>query len=235
MTVQHDELIQKIRDIKGLNDKPSQFVIPIRTSEGIQIGVLRPIDESLSKLPEVVEKLTQWRRMFMQYFLTQFSASEARTATWLEKVVIPSDDRILFLIYDDGSRLVGNFGVCDMKPHEAELDNLIRGEKVSDPMFMYFTEIALLSWLYFGVGVNSVVLHVFSDNVRTINLHSRAGFSERQRFDLSRIQEGEDIRYLVNSTKGEPVDFQYIEMAIDRSHFALSNPWAKSLYSDQWP
>jgi hypothetical protein len=232
MTVQRDELIRNIRRIKGLDGGTYQFVIPIRTSEGIQIGVLRPIDESLSKLPEVIKKLTQWRRMFMQYFLTQFTISEERTAAWLEKVVIPSDDSILFLICDAGGRLVGNFGVCDIKPHEAELDNLIRGEHVSDPLFIYFTEIAMLSWLYFGIGVGSVVLHVFSDNARTINLHSRVGFSERRRFSLSKIQEGKDIRYLVNSIEGEPVDFHYIEMAMDRSHFELLIPWAKSVYAD---
>ena len=148
MTVQHDELVQKIRELKGLNGNPSQFVIPIRTSEGIQIGVLRPIDESLSKLPEVIEKLTRWRRRFMQYFLTQFPASEVRTAAWLEKAVVPGDDRILFLICDDGGRLVGNLGVCDIKPHEAEVDNVIRGEKGGGPRLIFFAGIAMLSWLY---------------------------------------------------------------------------------------
>ena len=232
MTFQSNELIQRIRGIKGLGRVSCQFLIPIRTSEDIQIGVLRPIDEALCKLPEVVEKLTRWRSVFMQYFLTQFPASEERTSTWLEKVVIPSDDRVLFLICDDVGRLVGNFGVCNIKPHEAELDNLIRGERGGAPGLIFFAEIAMLRWLYFGLGVKSVTGHVFSNNSRTINLHSKVGFSERQRFDLSRIQEGEDVRYLVNSSDGELVDFHYIQIAMDRSHFELSNPWAK--YGVSW-
>jgi hypothetical protein len=234
MTGQPNELIRRIRGIKGLGGEPSQFLIPIRTSEGTQIGVLRPVDVALSKLPEVVEKLTRWRRMFMQYFLTQFPATEERTAAWLEKVVIPSDDRVLFLICDDVGRSVGNFGVCNIKPNEAELDNLIRGEKVDYPRLIFFAEIAMLSWLYFGVGVDSVILHVFSNNAKTINLHSSVGFSEKQRFHLSRIQEEEEVKYLVNSSGGEPVDFEYIEMEMDRSKFDLLNPWVRSLYSDQW-
>jgi len=68
----------------------------------------------------------------------------------------------------------------------------------------------------------------------TINLHSSVGFSERQRFSLCKVQEGGEHVYLLNSDKGEPVDFQYIEMILSRSTFELSNPWAKMLFSDQW-
>lgn len=233
MPIQLNELTRKIQEIKGLNGMSSYFLIPIRNIEGIQIGSLRPIDTSLMKLPEVLEKLTRWRRMFARYFLTQFPCSEERTSQWLENIVFPSDDRILFLICDDIGTFVGNFGVCNIKPHEAELDNLIRGEKGGDPKLIFFAEIALLSWLYLDIGVNSVSLHVFSNNAKTISLHSNIGFFERQRLDLRRIQDGSDLRYFVNSNDGEPVNFQYIEMAMERSSFELLYPWTKSVYADR--
>ena len=259
MTVCSDELIKKIRSIKGLEGEAEPFLISIMNSEGAQVGNLRPIDKSLAKLPEIAEKLTRWRRLFRQYFLTQFSASVERTGAWLERVVIPDDERILFLICDVHDKLIGNFGVCNLKPHAAELDNLIRGESGGDSKLILFAEIAMLSWLYYGVGVNSVVLHVFSNNARTISLHSGVGFTERQRFGLNRIQDGENLRYIVNSTPkqlpsntafiselpcrikeritptgGEPVDFDYIEMTMDRQKFELTNPWAKLIYATQW-
>jgi RimJ/RimL family protein N-acetyltransferase len=188
----------------------------------------------LSCQPDVVEKLTQWRRMFMHFFLTQFPATAERTAKWLEKVVVPADDRILFLISDLDGQWVGNFGVCDIRPHSAELDNLIRGEAVSQPQFILYTELAMLSWLYFGLGIDSVTLHVFSNNVKTIKLHFKAGFAEKQRSQLSKLQEGNEIKYLIDSREGEPVDFTYIEMEMQGPEFERRNPWVKAGYADLW-
>jgi RimJ/RimL family protein N-acetyltransferase len=233
LLIQSNELVQNIRTIKGLNGNPSQFKIPIYTSENIKIGTLRPVDTILCKSPDVIEKLTSWRRTYMRYFLSQFPASEERTKNWLENVVLPSDNRILFLIYDNFGKAIGNIGACDIKPDEAELDNLIRGEIVDGPKFMFFAEIALLSWLYFQIYINTVVLHVFSNNFRAIKLYSQTGFSEKRRFNLSQIQDGEEVRYIVSSHSCDAVRFQYIEMMMSREQFELSQPWVKSTYVDQ--
>lgn len=228
------DLIRTIRRIKGLDGPLSEFLIPIRTSEGIIIGNLRPIDAGLCGQAEVVRKLTEWRRMFMPFFLTQFSATEERTSKWLQKVVMPNDDRILFLICDQNDRWVGNFGVCDIRPHAAELDNLIRGEAVNQPNFILFSEFAMLSWLYYGLGVKSVTLHVFSNNIKTINLHTKAGFAKRKSIALNKVQEGCEVKYIADSHEGVPADFAYIEMEMHELDFSQRNPWVKATYVDLW-
>jgi RimJ/RimL family protein N-acetyltransferase len=208
--------------------------ILIRRADREVIGKLTPLDELSANDQFIIAALTLWRKKFMSNFLTQFEVTIERTRRWLNEVVLKDNTRILFIIFDGTGKAIGNIGVCNISENQAELDNVIRGEKVGDPGFMFFVGITILSWLYWGMGVDSVVLHVFSNNVRAINLYSNIGFSERQRFDLRRICEGEDVKYLVDSINGIPVDFQYVEMAMDRSHFEASNPWAKAIYSDQW-
>lgn len=207
--------------------------ILIKKENGEYIGKLVPLDELSANDQSTIAALTLWRKKSMNNFLTQFEATIERTRKWLNEVVLKDNTRILFIIVDGAGKAVGNIGVCNISENQAELDNVIRGEKVGDPGFMFFVGIAILSWLYWGMGVDSVVLHVFSNNIRAINLYSSIGFSERQRFDLRRTCDGEDVKYLVNSINGIAVDFQYIEMVMNRSHFEFSNPWTKTLYSDQ--
>jgi hypothetical protein len=218
MTISNQYHIKLIRNIKGISESSFDFSIPIINYERVQIGRLRPIDIVLSKNPEVIDKLTKWRRMFTRYFLTQFQPSIERTADWLNKVVIPSDDRLLFLICDMDDRIIGNFGICNLRNSDAELDNLIRGERGGDPNLILFAEIALLKWLYFSVHIESALLHVFSNNGMTISLHSSVGFLETKRYDLRKIQVGDEIKYSIG-TEGKIADFQYIEMRLSREEF----------------
>ena len=210
--------IELIRNIKGISGSQFEFSIPILNYERIQVGRLRPIDIELSKNPELIEKLTKWRRMFARYFLTQFQPSIERTAAWLHNIVIPSDDRLLFLICDMDDIIIGNFGICNLLPTEAEIDNLIRGEMGGDPNLIFFSEIALLKWLYFSARIESALLHVFSNNGMTISLHSSVGFLETKRYDLQKIQVGDEIKYSIGA-EGEIADFQYIEMRLSREEF----------------
>jgi hypothetical protein len=148
----------------------------------------------------------------------------------LENVVLPSSDRVLFLILEDEGKPIGNFGVCSLTPNAAELDNLIRGERGGDPNLIFYSEIAMLSWLYWGIGINSVSLHVFSNNAKTIALHSSVGFAVAKKYRLNRILEGNETRFLIDSELGTPADFDYYEMTLDRNGFIATNNWAASLY-----
>jgi len=216
MSNQHH--VELIRNIKGISGSSFDFSIPILNYEHVQVGRLRPIDIELSKNPELIEKLTKWRRMFARYFLTQFQPSIERTADWLHNIVIPSDDRLLFLICDMDDIIIGNIGICNLRPAEAELDNVIRGEKEGDPKLTFFSAIALLKWLYFSVRVDSALLHVFSNNVKGISLYSNVGFVETKRYDLRKIQVGDEIQYSIG-IEGEITDLKYIEMRLSRKEF----------------
>ncbi len=65
------------------------------------IGSMRPVVTMPGAIPPSdVEKLTQWRNRFVDAFLTEFVASEARTQRCLSESVGPDDGRILFMVDD---------------------------------------------------------------------------------------------------------------------------------------
>jgi RimJ/RimL family protein N-acetyltransferase len=217
--MQHRQ-IDVVRSLKALDqEEGGSKNILIRNMNGVVIGKLVPIDEKLIDDQIILVALTSWRKKFKLNFLTQFEPTIERTKKWLSEVVLKDDTRVLFLIFDNTGRAIGNLGVCNIAEHQAELDNVLRGEKAGEPNFMFHTEIAMLGWLYWVMGVDLVVLHVFSNNEKAINLYTKVGFTERQRFNLSKIQEGDDIKHFVGSGKGDPVDFQYIEMILEKSRF----------------
>jgi len=185
--------------MKGLDSQvtSAEMAIEVRNMQDDLIGWLTPVTSALANDETVVAGLTKWRRMFMRHFLTQFSANEARTRNWLRNVVLADDTRLLFLIYTDDRVMIGNFGVCNISSGSAELDNLIRGEKGGDAQLIYFAELSLMDWLYSTCLVSEIYLHVFSNNSRTLALHSSVGFVMHAAHALTRHENGGEIHYRV--------------------------------------
>lgn len=220
------ELTVLLKTIKGNRDDATRMRIPVCADDGRSLGCLECVDVGLVESEEVTAQLTRWRRMFMRYFLTQFEASESRTRKWLLETVVPSCDRMLFRILTEDGTAIGNFGVCGIEPNRAELDNLIRGEHGGDPQLVYYAEIALLRWLFFRLHISDVSLHVFSNNTRTLALHSAVGFREAGRLRLTKESTADGTQYLVAANRGEEVSFTYVRMALSRAAFHNRYPWA---------
>jgi hypothetical protein len=163
--------------------------------------------------------LTDWRRRYMKFFLTQFEASLSRTDAWLKRVVLPARDRILFLIELENGIFVGHIGASNISASSAELDNLIRGRKGGDARLIYYAELALLRWIFFSLEKEFALLHVFSTNEVTAALHKSVGFRLHAQNALSKTQNGGDVEYLVDSPKGERAEFVYNEMRLNKQTF----------------
>ena len=170
------------------NNTSEKFSIAIKDNNDKAIGSLVLVQKRDANNPIILDALTRWRKKYMKYFLTQFNASTNRTKSWLENIVIPSTDRLLFLILDEDNNLIGNFGIADILFDRCELDNLIRGEKGGHPKLIYFSELSLLKWLFLEKNVKRVNLHVFANNLPTIKLHKSVGFVEIGRRKLERVQ-----------------------------------------------
>jgi len=209
------------------NKNPSaRFRIPIRDSTGLPLGTLVCVDASVAEDAKILEDLTSWRSRYMRYFLTQFEASIDRTAAWLKLLVLPDRKRLLFMIHTESDEAIGNFALCNINAQSAELDNLIRGRKGGHAQLIFFAEIAMLSWMFNVLKMRSANLHVFSNNMKTISLHTSVGFSTTRQYGLSKIEEDGETRYIVDGTEGEPVAFQYNLMSLERASFYGIFPWA---------
>lgn len=211
-------LVRKIKENDCSNSE--KFHLDIIDSNGIKIGSLKPIDSQILSDQAIIDKLTKWRKMFKKFFLTQFTPTPERTKSWLQSVVLPSDNRVLFLICTDKDEIVGNCGVCDLSKNRVELDNLIRGEKGGHPRLIYFGELAMLRWLFRELGVKAVTLHVFSNNYKTISLHESVGFCTTASYHLIKEESEDEVRYITSDTPStQAADFTYLEMMLTPTEF----------------
>jgi len=208
--------------IKLKKQTSSTLSIPVYDENEVCIGRLMLLKDKDVNNEFYIDSLTNWREKFMKYFLTQFEASINRTRAWLIKTVIPSNNRLLFLIFDENNRLVGNIGLANIEDNKCELDNLIRGERGGHPRLIYYSEIALLKWIFFEKSLNFVNLHVFSNNLPTLKLHTSVGFKEIDRKPLYRfINKKGDVSYIEEkvSSATELAPFEYVEMGMSSKFF----------------
>lgn len=228
-----DSEIQKIIAAKKNGIVGRQFTLPVYDESYNLIAELVCIDRFMVTKPEVVSKLSEWRLRYSDNFLTQFEISDDRTKRWLTDIVIPSTDRILFLIRLPTGELVGNFGVCNLTNKDAELDNTIRGERLGPAKLMNYCEVALLVWLFETFGCDRVYLHVFSNNITAQMLHKHMGFKLVKKIKLSKLEAGTTIQYVpaVELEHGKQyVDFDYLQLSISLSEFLTVSPWSKRLF-----
>ena len=202
------------------NNTSEKFSIAIKDNNDKAIGSLVLVQKRDANNPIILDALTRWRKKYMKYFLTQFNASTNRTKSWLENIVIPSSDRLLFLILNEDNNLIGNFGIADILFDQCELDNLIRGEKGGHPKLIYFSELSLLKWLFLEKNVKRVNLHVFANNLPTIKLHKSVGFVEIGRRKLERVQSKDGaVSFDETQIFSEGNSIEYLELMLESNDF----------------
>jgi len=200
----------------------SRLSIPVYDENDFCIGRLMLLKDNDVHNEFYIESLTNWRKRYMKYFLTQFETSINRTRAWLINTVIPSNNRLLFLIFDENKRLIGNIGLANIEDNKCELDNVIRGERGAHPRLIYYSEIALLKWIFFEKSLSFVNLHVFSNNLSALKLYTSVGFKEIDRKLLYKfINEKGDISYTgqIGSSATELAPFEYVEMGMSSKFF----------------
>jgi hypothetical protein len=213
------KLKEYILGLKANEDPDKSFSLEVRNTDAKRFGSLRLIDKGRVATPQLAANLTKWRNASMSFFLSQFEATDERTYQWLTRVVLPSDDRLLFEVLDEEGRPVGNAGVCNLSDKEGELDNFIRGESGGEPLLFVAAEDALLNWLFSDLAVEIVSLHVFSNNWIPISNHLALGFAITGKYALSKIEKDGMVQHLLNSPHGQPCKFSYLKMTLNRGDY----------------
>ncbi|PDT17032.1 GNAT family N-acetyltransferase [Rhizobium sp. J15] len=216
-------------DIVGLkeNRDPSKRLrLPIRNDSGQHVGDLQCIDRSMLDEPGLIEDLTTWRNQSMAFFLTQFTATEERTRSWLESISLPAADRILFVICDPAGNRFGNFGVCNIRHGAAEFDNVIRGRASDTRNLMFHCGMTLLEWMFSGLEIETAELQVFSHNEKAIGLYRRLGFAAAESLPLRRTEETGIVKYSVVDRSQANAGFDYLKMELPAERFRRSHPGA---------
>jgi RimJ/RimL family protein N-acetyltransferase len=165
---------------------------------------LRPVATRTGHLdPRDVRALTEWRNRFVHAFLTEFVATEERTARWLTELVGPKEGKILFMVDDAGGRPFGYMGLdyIDWERAYGEADAIVRGGE-APPGQMKLALQTLLSWARKKLGLRELGVRVRSDNP-ALAFYDKVGYREVQRVGLRKVEEPGMIRWLEDETLEE--------------------------------
>jgi RimJ/RimL family protein N-acetyltransferase len=182
--------------LRWLKDGPPG-AIPV-VQHGRQIASLvaltwRDVDEASS-----ITLLAHWREQANPFFPAQFPVTFAGTRQWLIKQVLELPERLLFWVQVPGGEPIGHVGLFrfDFAAGTVEIDNIVRGREQIAPGVMTASVQTLCNWSFEALRMRALLLRVMSDNVRAIRLYRRCGFEEVLRTPLTRVQEGDVVRWV---------------------------------------
>ena len=94
---------------------------------------------------------------------------------WLENILLPSKNRILFLLIDGGSNVAGHIGLSadfETNLNVLEIDNVVKSPDVATRNLMSSSVQKLISWVMPILPVDEIYLKVMEDNNHAIRFYS---------------------------------------------------------------
>lgn len=148
-----------------------------------------------------VRCLTEWRNLHVRAFLTEFVATEPRTARWLGSVLDRDPGHILFMVDDPLGDTLGYMGVgfIDWESSYGEADAIVRGGRHVPGLMMSGLR-SLLRWSRDDLGLTTIGVRVLSDNP-ALGFYKRLGFVETTRVPLRRTVRGDDVAWVEDAAE----------------------------------
>lgn len=177
-------------------------------------GYLLPVCEHHMSDDITIAKLAKWRDENSFAYPTRFPVTFDGTKKWLRTHLLDVNDRILFLVLDRRGNALGHVGLANAinETAEIEVDNILRGEKQSEPGILSLAMQALLNWMQETLHPKRIFLHVFNDNQHAIAFYHRLGFSDEKLLPLKRIESGDTVNYVSDDRENEPADSYFLQM-----------------------
>jgi RimJ/RimL family protein N-acetyltransferase len=186
-----EEILRKIYHLKH-SENPHGIIDCKFENTAYQLALLTSLhvdDEHMIHL------LTKWRRQHEWWFPSQFNVTLGGTARWLKTQVIGAPDRLLFMIRVD-KECLGHVGLFrfNFKERSCEIDNIVRGEDGRKGI-MGSAIVHMMKWGKEHLGLERYDLQTFSDNVKSLTLYTRLGFTEVKRVPLVRVEKHDTVEW----------------------------------------
>ena len=161
--------------------------------------------------PDEVRCLTQWRNRYVDHFLTEFTATQARTANWLTGHVARDDTRLLFLLRDEKGAVSAYLGIAfiNWQEKKAEADAVVKGVELPKGTMRAALQ-ALLRWAGESLGIRHFGVRVLEDNP-AVEFYHRCGFVEQRREPLV-VETTADGRRWRSAAPGEQAQRRLVHM-----------------------
>jgi RimJ/RimL family protein N-acetyltransferase len=166
--------------------------IPIFSKRELQ-GSLVPVRNT-----NYAPLIKRWREENPEGFANRFEGTIEKTENWINNVLLPRKDRILFMVLTLDGTPVGHLGYSsfDFEVQSAEIDNVVRGQKQARKGIMSMAMKTVLAWGKSRLLLNDIFLRVLSDNPHAVTFYERLGFKEIDRIPLFRVEHHDMIEWL---------------------------------------
>ena len=194
------------------NKNPYLLILKNRNYE--IVGFLEAINSRTITDKKAIKDLKKWREANQIYFPSQFRVTIKGTASWSKNQLQDKKDRILFFVKDTNGNRIGHIGLYrfDYVNRTCEIDNVIRGVNLA-PGIMTSALDKLIEWTYFELGVKKILLTVFADNKRAIELYKRCGFKPLKFIPLKKEVSGGTVNWVeIKKSKKEKPAREYLIM-----------------------
>jgi RimJ/RimL family protein N-acetyltransferase len=190
--------IEKTFDSYKCKSKTDEYrTIPIYDGDRLA-GFLKPLTYLYKLLrPTYIDLICQWREENPVGFANRFPGTPKKTENWIDNILLPREDRILFMVHALDNTPIGHLGFSsfDYVAKSCEIDNVVRGKKEFKGLLSLATK-TLIDWGKRYLGLQEIYLKVLSDNSHAITFYERLGFKEQDRIPLFRIEHHDMIEWL---------------------------------------
>ncbi len=211
------ELRIKIMDqYKRKSETDMLILVPILDNQGKTVGFLRPVTADYKvSIPNCVSLFSNWRKENPAISAARFEITDERTDTWLQKLIIHNDNRILFMVQDVSGKNIGHIGFAGFRDDiaTAEVDSVLKGVKTGYPRFMEFAMYALLKWGREVMALKNFDLEVLWNNTHAIAFYERCGFVKDYLIPLERIELPDETKWVVNESLKDTAELYYQHMS----------------------
>jgi RimJ/RimL family protein N-acetyltransferase len=178
---------------------------------------ITPITFDCINKKSIISKLTKWRQENQHGFSSIFEVTDSRTKKWIKQALLDREDRLLFMVYDDFSNMIGHLGISSFNFENltCEIDNVVRGEVSEQKKVMHTASMVLISWIKDNLKPNKIKLRVLNDNSNALSLYYRLGFKLNSLHPLQKI-DSESATEWVKSDKNNNIDRFFIEMILNK-------------------
>lgn len=194
------------------------YQIPIIDGDGVTVGNLIPVGNWILDDEELIQSICDWRKRDMKNFFVQFESSFSNTREYLINFSIKKQDRLFFIITDLNERFLGHIGISNIRVNEAELDNMIRGERGGPRNLIELAEKTLINFSKVHLGIDKVTLKVMSFNFLALQIHQRLGFIVSAEIPLVKTASPDGTIHHANAMTGDSnVPYKCLALSLDLS------------------
>ena len=160
--------------------------IPIYNN-GVLVGFLKPVTYLYKIIkPHYINLICQWREENEIGFANKFHGTHNKTENWIDNMLLPREDRILFMVHTLENVPVGHLGFSsfNFETRSCEVDNVVRGVKGVNKGIMSAAMNTLIEWGKQNLDLQKIYLRVLADNPHAIKFYQKLGFEEVERIPL---------------------------------------------------